>query len=250
MKQNHVRKICKVLAIVIIWLGIWEIIHLIVGRELLVPSPLNVFLRIISLAGTGEFWKHIAVSILRILIGYLCALAIGSLIGILTALSGILDSFLAPISRIIRATPVASFIILLFVFLVKNNIPAFTAFLMVFPVVWANVHAGIRSCDKKLLEMAHVFRFRKSVILRKIYLPAVMPFFMASARTGMGLAWKAGIAAEVLTSPTFGIGSALYDAKIYLETTDMFAWTAVIIIISVILEKVFVRLMKQIHPGW
>ena len=74
-----------------------------------------------------------------------------------------------------------------------------------------------------------------------------MPFFMAAAKAGMGLAWKAGIAAEVLASPSLGIGTELYNAKIYLETADLFAWTAVIIAISVALERLFIKLLRRVY---
>lgn len=94
--------------------------------------------------------------------------------------------------------------------------------------------------------MTAVFSLKKRVILKKIYIPSVAPFFMASAKAGMGLAWKAGIAAEVLTNPKTGIGTALYNSKVYLETTDLFAWTVVIVIISVILERLFVTLLKRL----
>ena len=75
--------------------------------------------------------------------------------------------------------------------------------------------------------------------------PQVAPFFLAAARTGMGLAWKAGVAAEVLAAPRLGIGRALYEAKVYLETADLFAWTAVIVCISVVLEKGLVWLIGR-----
>ena len=249
MKNHSGKKLIKAIGITVIWLAIWQIICLLVGRELLVPSPLHVLQKLCSLAGTVRFWSTIALSILRIVIGYLAALVFGTVLGILTALSGLLDSFFSPIAKIIRATPVASFILLLFVFMTRNHIPVFTAFLMVVPLVWSNVYTGIRSCDRKLLEMAHVFSLRKWIILWKIYIPSVMPFFLAAARTGMGLAWKAGIAAEVLTSPAYGIGTALYNSKIYLETTDLFAWTCVIIIISVMLEKLFLQLIQKLPFG-
>lgn len=246
MIKTRLYKILKILCIAAAWIVIWEIIHMAVGRDLIVPSPFSVLGRICSLAVTSAFWSNIALSIVRILIGYLAAIIAGCIIGILTALSRILDAFLSPVSKIIRATPVASFIIVLFVFLARNNIPAFTAFLMVLPITWANVYEGIKCTDKQLLEMAHVFNVKKTAILKHIYIPSIMPYFMASAKTGMGLAWKAGIAAEVLTSPTYGIGTALYNSKIYLEITDLFAWTAVIIIISVILEKTFIWLMSKV----
>lgn len=206
-----------------------------------------MLLRLTELCVDAGFWQHIGSSLLRILIGYLCALLAGCCLGTVTALSRPLDTLLSPAARIIRATPVASFIILLFVFLSKERIPAVTSFLMVLPVVWSNTYEGIRSADTKLLEMVRVFRIGKLKTLLKIYLPGVFPFLLAAARTGMGLAWKAGIAAEVLAAPRTGIGSELYSAKIYLETTDLFAWTAVIITISMILEKLLTVLIRRLH---
>lgn len=214
---------------------------------MLLPAPLEVFSRLAKLVMEGEFWRHIGSSLFRIMAGYLCALLIGFVLGAITARSKPLDALFSPAARVIRATPVASFIILLFVFLSKERIPAITSFLMVLPVVWSNVYEGINSTDTKLLEMAKVFRLSPAKTLRKIYLPSVFPFLLAAAKTGMGLAWKAGIAAEVMVSPASGIGAELYNAKIYLESADLFAWTAVIVIISMILEKLLVRLVRRLH---
>lgn len=214
---------------------------------MLLPAPLEVFSRLAKLVMEGEFWRHIGSSLFRIMAGYLCALLIGFVLGAITARSKPLDALLSPAARVIRATPVASFIILLFVFLSKERIPAITSFLMVLPVVWSNVYEGINSTDTKLLEMAKVFRLSPAKTLRKIYLPSVFPFLLAAAKTGMGLAWKAGIAAEVMVSPASGIGAELYNAKIYLESADLFAWTAVIVVISMILEKLLVRLVRRLH---
>ena len=225
------------------WLALWQILYLTLGRAIILPSPLSVARRMAELIITLPFWRDIAASLIRILIGYLSALVTGVAIGILTAKSKVMDAFLSPISRIVRATPVASFIMLLFLFLTKEHIPIVTSFLMVMPVVWSNVYEGITGTDVKLLEMARVFRLSFSDTLRHVYLPGIMPFFMA----GMGLAWKAGIAAEVLASPSLSIGTELYNAKIYLETVDLFAWTAVIILISITLERLFVRLLRRIY---
>ncbi len=244
--MKTIPKIVKIILVAVIWIAIWEVISLIVGKELIVPSPFRVFIRIITLAGTAAFWGNVGGSLLRILIGYVLAVLIGAAVGFLTAKVAFLDSFLTPAAKVIRATPVASFIILLFVFAARDHIPVITVFLMVLPLVWANVYEGIKSTDKKLLEMAKVFDLRKGTIIRKIYIPHILPFFTAAVKTGIGLAWKAGIAAEVIVNPKFGIGTALHDSKVYLETVDLFAWTVVIIIISMILEKILVRLIGRI----
>lgn len=233
-------------AVAAAWLVLWQILYLTLGRAIILPSPLSVARRMAELIITLPFWRDIAASLIRILIGYLSALVTGVAIGILTAKSKVMDAFLSPISRIVRATPVASFIMLLFLFLTKEHIPIVTSFLMVMPVVWSNVYEGITGTDVKLLEMARVFRLSFSYSSH-VYLPGIMPFFMAAAKAGMGLAWKAGIAAEVLASPSLSIGTELYNAKIYLETVDLFAWTAVIILISITLERLFVRLLRRIY---
>ncbi len=228
-----------------VWLLIWLLCWLTVGKDVLIPSPAAVFLRLGQLICTLPFWQQVGLSLLRILAGFALALVLGVVFGALTARSALADTLLSPALRTVRAIPVASFIILLFVLMSKEYIPTVTSFLMVLPVVWSNVDQGVRSTDIQLLEMAQVFRLSRRKVLRHIWLPQVAPFFLAAARTGMGLAWKAGVAAEVLAAPRLGIGRALYEAKVYLETADLFAWTAVIVCISVVLEKGLVWLIGR-----
>ena len=232
---------------VIFWLLVWQLCWLAVGQDVLLPSPAGVARRLGQLVCTLPFWQQVGLSLLRILTGYLLALALGAALGALTARSRLADCLLSPALRTVRAIPVASFIILLFVLMSKEHIPTVTSFLMVLPVVWANVDQGVRETDPALLEMARVFRLSPGRVFRHIRLPAVMPFFLAAARTGMGLAWKAGVAAEVLAAPRLGIGRALYEAKVYLESEELFAWTAVIVAISVLLERGLVRLLGRWH---
>lgn len=239
--------IIKKIAAGAVWLLVWQLCWLAVGKDVLVPSPAGVARRLGQLVCTLPFWQQVGLSLLRILTGYLLALALGAALGGLTARSRLADCLLSPALRTVRAIPVASFIILLFVLMNKEHIPTVTSFLMVLPVVWANVDQGVRETDPALLEMARVFRLSPGRVFRHIRLPAVMPFFLAAVRTGMGLAWKAGVAAEVLAAPRLGIGRALYEAKVYLESEELFAWTAVIVAISVLLERGLVRLLGRWH---
>ena len=151
--------------------------------------------------------------------------------------------------RVARATPVASFIILAFLWIGKTQVPGFISMLMVLPVVWENTAAGIRSADPLLLEMAKSYRFGFRKTLEKVYVPSVAPAWRAGAVTALGLAWKSGVAAEVLCLPRLSLGTEIYYSKIYLETADLFAWTAVVILLSWILEKGFVALIKRKGGG-
>lgn len=241
------KRITRKIAAGAVWLLVWQLCWLAVGQDVLLPSPAGVARRLGQMVCTLPFWQQVGLSLLRILTGYLLALALGAALGALTARSQLADCLLSPALRTVRAIPVASFIILLFVLMSKEHIPTVTSFLMVLPVVWANVDQGVRETDPALLEMARVFRLPPGRVFRHIRLPAVMPFFLAAARTGMGLAWKAGVAAEVLAAPRLGIGRALYEAKVYLESEELFAWTAVIVAISVLLERGLVRLLGRWH---
>ena len=237
------KKFFRKLIIAALWIGVWEIIYLAVGQELLVASPAAVFLRLVQFLGEGPFYGAIASSMGRILLGYALALIVGSILAVLTSFLPWARELFRPVLSMVKATPVASFIILALVWMSTTTVPAFASFLMVLPIVWANVSEGILNTDRQLLEMASIFHVPGGRKLKQIYLPSVMPYFNAAAQTSMGLAWKAGIAAEVLCRPGNAIGTSLYNAKIYLETTDLFAVTAAIILISVLLEKVFVKLM-------
>jgi len=244
MQRGKYKRVLGKIVVLSIWIAIWQIAYMMIGQEILMVSPVQVLGKILTLGASGDFWLSVGGSILRISGGYLIALGIGSVLAVLTSFIPAMDAFFRPMISIIKATPVASFIMLALVWIVTGQVPVFTSFLMVLPIVWGNVTQGIRNADRRLLEMASVFRLRQGLRLKRIYLPSLMPYFMAAATTGMGLAWKAGIAAEVLCRPEFSIGRALYNSKIYLETMDLFAWTAVVIALSILLERGFVRLVS------
>ena len=74
----------------------------------------------------------------------------------------------------------------------------------------------------------------------------VLPYFLSACRLSLGMCWKAGVAAEVIGVPSGSIGEKLYNAKIYLNTPDLFAWTIVIIVISFVFEKCFLGIVSRI----
>lgn len=245
-EKKRVVSLLKKCAALLFWAAVWQIVSLCVGQELLVPSPAQVLVRLSQLVRETDFWLVSAGSLLRIMAGYLTAVAAAVLLAVLTSAFSFLRELVSPLLSVIRATPVASFIILALVWLRGSQIPPFAAFLMVLPIVWANVGEGIRNTDVRLLEMARVFRFGPWKTAWRIYVPGVFPYFMAGCTTGIGLAWKAGVAAEVLAMPRSSIGLQLYNAKVYLETPDLFAWTLVIILLSMLLEKLLTGLLCRL----
>ena len=232
---------------VLAWLLVWQAAGMAFARlwpngHLLLATPLTALVRLAHLSLTAAFWQAVGGSALRIIGGFLLACALAVLLAALSARFRAAEEFLYPAVAAVKAVPVVSFIILLLVWLDAEELSLFISALMVFPPVYLNVLAGIRTADGNLLEMARVFRVPFGRQVRGIYLPAVLPHFRAAASLALGLCWKAGIAAEVIGLPQGTIGEALYQVKVYFETGDLFAWTAVIVAVSVLFERVFLRL--------
>ncbi|MGM9521238.1 MAG: ABC transporter permease [Oscillospiraceae bacterium] len=241
---DKLKKTGRPLAAAAFWLIVWQLAAMAVGQELILPSPVSVLKTLGELCAQGDFWLSALFSLGRILAGLLCGIMTGTLFAVLIVRFSVADALLSPAIRIVRATPVASFIILALLWIGRSRVPGFIAALMVIPVVSGAVETAIRQTDGLLLEMGRAYGFKAGKMLRLIYIPSVLPAWSASCVTAMGLAWKAGIAAEVLCQPKRAIGSELYYSKIYIETPELFAWTAVVIILSFIIELVFKRLLK------
>lgn len=232
------------LGAVAVWLLLWQLASMAVGLPLLLPSPLAVLLRLGQLCTGADFWLTVASSLLRILLGFLLGVLFGTALAGLCWRFRLIDVLARPLLEVLKSTPVASFIILALVWVKTTWLATVISFIMVLPLIYANVREGIDSADRQLLEMAQVFRLSRRKTFRYCYLPAILPFFLSAISSALGFAWKSGIAAEVLGRPARAIGSQIYDSKIYLETPDLFAWTLVVILLSVLLERLAVRFVR------
>ena len=247
----RVRGFLRTLAVLLFWGLLWTVAAALVGQELLLPSPAQTARKLLELASAADFWLTVGQSVLRVLTGILAAVLGGVLLALLTHRSPLCMALLSPLMTLVKSTPVASFIILALVWLGRSTVPVFIAALMVLPVVWANVSAGLRGIDPQLLELARVYALPRLRVLRRITWPSVRPHLRAALRSALGLGWKAGIAAEVLTVPALSIGKRIYEAKLYLETTELFAWTASVVLVSLGIEKLLLRLIgkESTHAG-
>ena len=246
------RRALRALGALAFWLALWAALALVMrlrGRGLLLPSPAASARRLLELAATGEFWRYTLCSIGRVTLGIALALAMGAALAVLCARFRAADALLAPAMTVVKSTPVASFAILVLVWLPRDLVPVCISALMVLPVVWANVCAGIRGTDASLLELARVFRLGRWRVFRRIYLPSVLTGFAAACRSAVGFGWKAGIAAEVLTVPRESMGRMIYESKYYLQTEDLFAWTLAVILLSLAIERLLLLALGRLSRG-
>ncbi len=221
---------------VFVWIFLWWVAAKRIGIELILPTPMAVLKALGKLCTEKGFFGSVFFSMLRILGGFAVGALVGTVLAVFAYLFSAVKIFLAPMLKVIRATPVASFILIAILWLPSDTVPAFIALLMVVPIVYGNVFAALDGTDVQLSEMTSVYGFNLPQKLMYLYIPTLLPYLGAACKTSLGLAWKSGIAAEVLCVTKDSIGEGLYLSNIYLETSELFAWTVTVVLMSVMLE--------------
>lgn len=231
--------------VLLLYLLLWTIAARAVDVPLLLPAPAAVMTRLLSLLPQRTFWLTLGGTLLRTLEAYMLGVALAVLLAALCCRFRAADLLLSPLLSAVRATPVTSFIVLALVWLSSARVPVLTGLLMTLPVVYSAVVQAVRAVDGRLLEMARVHGFGPGRTLRHIIVPSVLPAFVESCLAAIGLCWKAVVAAEVIGVPRLAVGSRLYEAKIYLETDSLLAWTLTIVLLSVLLEALLRRAARR-----
>lgn len=239
-------KLGRGLGVIAFWILVWFIIAKTVDLELIVPSPTSVITALYQLISTADFWLSTVSSMLRVMAGVGISFVLSCAIAYLCHVSKTVNALLSPVLSVIKATPVASFIIIAWLWFDTAFLPVFISTLIVIPIITSNLSQGISSVDKDLIEVAKVYKLPLSKKLFKLYVPSLAPFFLAACRASLGMAWKASVAAELIVLSKNSIGREIYDAKLMLETSHVFAWTIVIIILSIIVEKLLLLLIERL----
>ena len=227
--------------IVIFWTAVWEIAYLLIGRDIYFPSPVSVVTTFFRLLTEQKSWVVIGWSLYRTLFAVALSAVLGVIFGIAGGLNRTVYDFINPLMVILKSTPVVSVIIIAIIWFRSTDVPIFSGFLMCFPIVFTGTVAGVRSADPKLVEMSRFYGVRRTDMLKALYFPSAKPYINASVISAIGICWKAVAAAEVLSMPRLSIGANLFFAKTSLDPALLFAWTAVIILLSFVFETVYAK---------
>ena len=224
---------------------VWELAARFYGSLIILPGPLPVLRSFLVLIKTPRFLAALGGSFLRVLGGIAVAVPLGIAAGIAAGLDRRLGAFLKPFFTVISATPVMSVILIAFLFLGSGRTPVFTAFLMVFPVMSANVIEGIKSTDPKLKELFAAFRMSAGETLKYLYVPSLVPFILGGLRSSLSMCWKVVVAAEVLVQPLRSLGAGMQQAKAQLETPELFAWTVATVIAAAFTQVLISAVIRR-----
>ncbi len=243
------KKIIRKFIIILGWLLVWQLLSLWVDNKILLVGPVTTLAALFERVVTFAFWKTIWFSFLRIGAGFLLGFSVGFLLAVLSARFQVLEEIFSPFMTLIKAVPVASFVVLFLIWWHSQVLAVAISFCVVLPQIYISTLQGLKSADRELLEMAKVLRVPLWNKCFYIYRPALNPFLTAGFRIAVGMSWKSGVAAEVIGTPDFSIGEGLYMAKITLDTAGILAWSAVIILISILCEKALLKLW-DVFMAW
>lgn len=249
MENESIKRFCvkygKKIVAAAVWIALWQLTAWMVGSRILLVGPLETLQALGQRVFQGSFWLTVGFSLLRIGVGFTAGLTLGLLLAAAASRFVLLEEFLAPAMALLKAIPVASFVVLFLIWWRSGVLATAVSFCIVLPNIYVNTLEGIRRVDRRLLEMAKVLEIPGWNRFFYIYRPALKPYLDNAVRISVGMSWKSGVAAEVIGIPALSVGEQLYMAKIYLDTAGVLAWTAVTILASVLCEKLVLALWKK-----
>ena len=232
------------IAAIALWLAVWQLASTLVGQALILPGPADVAASLAGLVSSGAFWAKVGFSALRILGGMLAAYALALALAALSRASGAARAIVRVPLMAIKSTPVVCVVVLLLIWLGSANVSVAAVFLMALPGVYFPVLEGLDQIAGGLDEVFSLHGVRGAARVLGCAWPQVLPYVIAASETVVGMSWKAGVAAELIGVPAGSIGERIYQAKLLLDTADLFAWTIAVIALASVCERVFLHLVR------
>lgn len=237
--------IARRLAPVALWVCAWQVASLAVGSGILLAGPLDTLVRLASLLGDAGFLSTVGFSLARIAVGFALGFACAVALAFAGARWGVVRTIFSPALAALKSVPIVCVIVLLLMWVGAGSVSAVAVFLAVFPAVFFSCSEALDNVDDAMGEMLGVFGVPRVRRLLAHVWPEVLPYLLGTSRNVCGMAWKAGVAAELIGSPMGSIGERIYQAKLLLETADLFAWTIVVVVMSWLCERGFVALLAR-----
>ena len=227
------------------WILAWQVASLVVGSSILMAGPVDTALRLIALLGEKSFLATVGFSLARIALGFLLAFALAVVLALVGRRHPLVDRLLSPGISALKSVPIVCIIVLLLMWVGSRSVSAIAVFLAVFPAVYFSCREALLHVDPKVSQMLGVFGVAPVRRFLAHTWPQVLPYLVGTSRNVCGMAWKAGVAAELIGSPMGSIGERIYNSKLLLDTAELFAWTIVVVVMSWLCERAFVAVLAR-----
>jgi NitT/TauT family transport system permease protein len=214
------------------------------------PGPDKVLHALVALMQTDSFTHDVLTTLSRIVTGFILATLIGTPLGLALGSSRVLARFFEPLLAVMNTVSSAIWAVFAIIwFGISNATTIFVVFMTAMPLILTNVWQGSQNVDKLHVDLARSFRMSRVQILRKIYLPTILPYFFSGARLAFGFGWRVSLVAETLGSSD-GIGYRLRQAADLVQTDQVFAWTLLLVVLMLVFESGLLKPLERRLFRW
>ena len=235
----------RIIAVILV-LFLWQAAAMLIKQRILLVSPADVLLRLTTIWQSDGFLGSICFTCLHIAAGFFLGLILGLSLSFGASRYEWIEILIWPFVVTFKTVPVASIVVICLIWLSAGNLSVFISFLVVFPIIYQNLLSALKVKDTGLEEMAFIYKIHGVARLKAITVPQIRAQLISSCSVAAGMAWKAGVAAEIIGTPNGSVGKMIYISKMYLDTDDLLAWTVILVLLSIIFEKVFMWCLKKL----
>jgi NitT/TauT family transport system permease protein len=229
-------------------LGIWWALYMIYPR--LLPSPLSTLREAVRLVSDGTFFFHMYQSLRRVFVGAVFAMLLSVGVGIYMGTVVMGERFFQPLVVLGLTIPGLMWaLIAVMLFGINEWSPYFAVTVTIFPMLVINIWAGVKSLDKELMDMSHVFHFTKWMKISQVILPQLVPNIFAATRYGLGLAWKVVVVVEMFGTSN-GVGYQVMKSYQVFNMEGVIAWTLTFVAAMIVLEYGIINLAERRLTAW
>jgi NitT/TauT family transport system permease protein len=248
-RERRFRVFVLRLALLAVLLAIWQIASL--GTPAFVlPGPARVYAAWSSLVATNSFWTDFGITFWRVFMGFVIATVVGVPLGLVLGASEKLGEFFEPVLSVINTVSSSIWAIFALIwFGLSDWTTIFVVFMTAMPLILTNVWQGTRTVNADFIELAQTFRMSRLQVMRKIYLPTILPPFFSAARLAFGFGARVSLVAETLGASS-GIGYRLRQAADLVQTDQVFAWTLTLVALMIALEALVLKPIENRLFAW
>ncbi|WP_312949170.1 ABC transporter permease [Superficieibacter sp.] len=251
--MKSLRKNASLIVQRLVLLGIFFLLWLLAAQNMpafVLPGPEKTFNAVLALWRNNTLLHDIGVTFSRVFSGFLLATLVGTLAGLALGASRRLAQFFEPLLAVFNTVSSAIWAIFAIIwFGISNATTIFVVFMTAMPLILTNVWQGAQTVERQYVELARSFRFSRLQLLRKIYLPTILPYFFSGARLAFGFGWRVSLVAETLGASD-GIGYRLRQAGDLVQTDQVFAWTLLLVSLMLLLEGGLLKPLERHLFRW
>ncbi|MDO5329621.1 MAG: ATP-binding cassette domain-containing protein [Coriobacteriia bacterium] len=237
-------KVKKIL-IVVFWIAVWGVIATIIASPLILASPIDVAQSLLIQVTIPKFWITVGLSLFWIFLGFILAFILGTILALLSYRFKLFHDFINPLIQFMKSAPVVCFIVLLLVWVGTSFLDVITVIIAVVPIYFYAIYEACQHRNTETANMLKVFEVPGRTIWKVFEWPSALPYVKQATKSGIGIAWKSGVTAQMIGAVMLTIGEGIYNSKVMLDSGQLLMWMFIVILLSWICEKIMIAIINK-----